>query len=313
MTTMDFNTRTEYFKEQINKGEYVPYIYNTIAKVGAENIFYLTKNYRGLYQDDYCTFTYWDNVNGEVITDSWTTAAYCPNFNLYTHNIITFKSALEQGLVNMNLVYKYSIELLRSRAKYILSTIKTIDPKFHPIVKVSGGRKWKGTGFLVSVESNTYSYGPSYGKGYNQTTTTTAKILSIEDMQIHYVNNKYVEIVGLNDFINDFSNYMNSVIDEIEKNPKGKFENPTTNPNLTLIDMKFMDFEEFMKGKYPNIDNLITNAYDPVEEERKRKFSEQKLSEFSKIMDWVETKTDKTTDLEKVKLTINVMNKPKRY
>jgi hypothetical protein len=313
MTTMDFNTRTEYFIEQINKGEYVPDIYNTIAKVGADNLFYITKNYRGLYQDDDCTFTYWDNVNGKVVTDSWTTAAYCPNFNLYTHNIITFKSAVEQGLVNMNLVYKYSIELLRSRAKYILSTIKTVDSKFHPIVKVSGGRKWKGTGFLVSVESNTYSYGPTYGKGCNQTTTTTAKILSIEDMQIHYVNNKYVEIVGLNDFINDFSNYMNSVIDEIEKNPKGKFENPTTNPNLTLIDMKFMDFDEFMKGKYPNIDNLIMNAYDPVEEERKRKFSEQKSNDFARLMEWVENKTDKTTDLEKVKLTINVMNKPKRY
>ena len=44
MTTMDFNTRTEYFIEQINKGEYVPDIYNTIAKIGAENLFYITQN-----------------------------------------------------------------------------------------------------------------------------------------------------------------------------------------------------------------------------------------------------------------------------
>jgi hypothetical protein len=68
-----------------------------------------------------------------------------------------------------------------------------------------------------------------------------------------------------------------------------------------------------MNGKYPNIDNLIMNAYDPVEEERKRKFSEQKSNDFARLMEWVENKTDKTTDLEKVKLTINVMNKPKRY
>lgn len=312
-TKMTIQERNEYFNN--SKTDVYPHIYDVISELGAENVFFFSKNYHGRYEDDDCEFYYWDNVNGKVISDSWTTRFYCPNFNLYTANVITFEEAIKEGLVNMDLLYKAAIERVQNTIKYKVGTIKEINPQHHPLVKVSGGRKWKGTGFLVSVETNTYSYGPSYGKGYNQTSTTTARILSVEDFQIHYVNYKYVQFVDFDNIIKEFEDHANKVLENyVDSGLVSKFfETPTTTPYINMQDTSFLDFDKFIEGRYPNVDSLIANAYDPVEEERKRKFSEQKSKDFASLMEWVENKTDKTGDLEKSKLAIHIMNKPNRY
>lgn len=313
MTTMTILERNTYF--QNSRNDVYPHIFDVIAEIGAENVFYISNHYSSHYHDDDCTFIYWNNKEGKIISDSWSTRYYCPNFNLYTANVITFEKAIKEGLVNMDLLYKYAIERAQSLINNKVRAIKEIDPQHHPLVKVSGGRKWKGTGFLVSVETNTYSYGPSYGKGYNTTSTTTARILSTEDFQIHYVNYKYVEFVDFDNIVKEFADRANKVLEDYVKSGRVAefFEAPNNTPNISIRDISFLNFDKFLEGRYPNVDSFIANAYDPEEEERKRKYSEQKSNDFARLMEWVENKTDKTGDIEKTKLAIHVMKKSNRY
>lgn len=307
MTTMTILERNTYF--QNSRKDVYPQIFDVIAEIGAENVFYISNHYSSHYYDDDCTFTYWNNKEGKIISDCWTTRCYCPDFKLYTANVITFEKAIKEGLVNMDLLYKYAIERAQSTIKYKASAIKGIDPQHHPLVKVSGGRKWKGTGFLVSVETSTYGY------GYGQSTTKTARILSTEDFQIHHANYQYVEFMDFDNIVKEFADQANKVLEGYVKSGRVNefFEEPNNTPNISIRDISFLNFDKFLEGRYPNVDSFIANAYDPEEEERKRKFSEQKSNDFARLMEWVENKTDKTSDIEKTKLAIHVMKKPNRY
>ena len=303
---MTIQERNSYF--QNSRKDVYPQIFDVIAEIGAENVFYISNHYSSHYHDDDCTFIYWDNINGKVISDSWSTRFYCPDFKLYTANVITFENAIKEGLVNMELLYKLAIEKAQDTIKYKVNLIKEINLQHHPLVKVSRGRKWKGTGFLVSAETNTYGY------GYGQTTTTKARILSTEDFQIHSVNYHYVEFVDFDNIVKEFADHANKVLEDYVNSGRVNefFNTPTSTPYISMRDTSFLDFDKFIEGRYPNVDSLIANAYDPEEEERKRKFSEQKSKDFASLMEWVENKTDKTGDLEKSKLAIHIMNKPNR-
>ena len=67
--------RTAELRDAINKYDNMPkdgcsYLGNfsparrLAAEIGLENVFYVGENYRGLYEDDYCTFTFYNNLTG---------------------------------------------------------------------------------------------------------------------------------------------------------------------------------------------------------------------------------------------------------
>jgi hypothetical protein len=133
-----------------------------IMKYGAENIFCVSQSYHGLYQDDYCDFTYYNNVTGELSDDKWSTAWAAPSFGRFEDGV-TMKEALDNGLLNKALV----LEKRRPIQKALLDgNLKTnyykIEPEVavaaHLRVEVNTGRKWKGTGFLVSTYETRYRY-----------------------------------------------------------------------------------------------------------------------------------------------------------
>ena len=302
---ININERNEYFKNLVANKEKnsIPYIVSHVAEKGVENIFYVSQNYRGLYEDDDCTFVYWDNNTGEIVNDFWGTNFAAPGFNLYTNNIITFGEALRAGMVNKELHTNYNIERFYSEINSIVknNTIKDVFAKYYPLIKVEGGRKWKGMGYLLDKVETTDKYG--YIK-------TEAKVLSLEDFQIHYCTYRYIQFVELDSIIEEYKNYAKSCVETCIKN----------NTLYLIFDMKdcltwdikythMMSIEEFIKNKQPKIDNLVMSAYDPVEEERKRKASANKAANFAKIVEWVKNNTDKKTDKEINELALHILQK----
>ena len=69
-------SKLEQLREWVNKvnnGEYEESVFTAveeaIIKYGPENIFLVSSDYHGLYQDDNCIFQYYNNVTGDIF---WT-------------------------------------------------------------------------------------------------------------------------------------------------------------------------------------------------------------------------------------------------
>lgn len=305
ISTIISNLNETFANKIANKEKYyaqiVPNIIEKIVKLGAENIFYINQIYRGLYEDDDCTFYYWDNVNGKVITDSWSTAWACPSFNLYTDDILTFSQANEYGLVNLEKLSTYNIDNIR---KYInnTSTKRCLDVfmKYNPLIEVTQGRKFKGTGYYITEVEKHNGYYPS---------TIEAKVLSLADFQIHYCNPNYIKFVELDSTIENYIKWANEKIDDIVKNKSYSSLFNTNGVYWTIIDEE-LSFESYIKTKVNSqVCNLIKNAYDPREEELKKKRSEKMTQEYANVLKWVKEKTDKITESEQIALAIKILNK----
>lgn len=280
----------------------IPSIIKTIVELGAENVFYMHQNYRGLYEDDDCHFYYWDNVNGKVISDFWTTAAACPDFSLYTDKVLTFNQAKEYGLVNMDLIKKHNIE---DALKQVANTDKANHRKMMlehtPMIKVEKGRKWRGIGYYIGeVEIQKSPYYPA---------TIEAKVLSLEDFQIHYCNPNYIMLVERDELVAGYTQWATEIINNVVKD----------NSYSSFFDMKGVtwkiiredfSFESYVKKhKNPYIESLISTAYDPRVEEEKRMLAERRAQEYAGILEWVKTKTDKNTNSEQVALATKILYK----
>lgn len=135
------------------------------AEIGLENVFYVGENYRGLYHDDYCTFTFYNNLTGEFFYDEWTTAFACPSCDSYYEGIYTIKEGLELGLIDMEKVFALNKKrfetMIENNAKKIFSSDSIDDNCFYPRIRISRGRKWRGEGYLIDMETNVYHFGPT--------------------------------------------------------------------------------------------------------------------------------------------------------
>lgn len=283
----------EYFKNLASKYQrhQLPGIIFTIAELGAENVFYEGRNYRGLYEDDDCTFRYWDNVNGKFIYDEWSTRYAAPSFFLYEDNIITFDNAKEAGLVNMQLftdfMVKNACESIDRMS--VNNVIDDIIPTY-PRIKVEAGRKWKGNGYLVEKIIEESSFG----------TRVFAKVLSTEDFQIHYCNYAYVQYVDADVYLNEYKTYAKDFV----KN----------HASVALANDKFAagldSFKEWVKNnKTNNIGYLVATAPDAEQEEKNRKLAAKRAENFQNIVEWVKNNTDKTEENDIMELALRIVNK----
>lgn len=307
------NEKNEYFKKLAASSDRscdVPYIVRTIAEVGAENIFYVSKDYRGLYEDDFCDLVYWNNLTGEVIYDHWATNFAAPSLRLYTDNVIKFYEAVEAGMVNMELIKNLNIEKIHNHINSIsfnnrlydeteMKIKKTIESTY-PLIKVERGRKWRGTGYFIEKIVISSPYGDR----------EMAKVLSLDDFQIHYCNYYYVEFVELNTIIEEYKAYANAYVDNAVKNNTLGY----IFDNMNCFTWKFkydhmMSIFDFIKSKENNISYLVNSAYDPIEEERKRKASENRAANFKNIIEWVKNNTDKTSEKDIHELALRILSK----
>ena len=284
---------SEYFKNLVAKCKEheLPSIVRTIAEIGVENIFYIDRDYHGRYEDDDCTFTYWDNLNGKIVYDYWSTRFAAPSFFLYEENIIRFDNAKKAGLVNMKLFTDFKVKNACDAIDrmQINNFIDDVVPTY-PRIKVEGGRKWKGNGYLVEKVIEESSFG----------TRVFAKVLSTEDFQIHYCNYTYVQYVDAEDFLNEYKIYAKEFI----KN------HPLDDTSKSMFATGLTTFTEWVKeNKTNNIDYLLATAPDAEQEKRNRKLAAKRAENFQNIVEWVKTNTDKTTDKEIMEIALRILNK----
>lgn len=293
----------EKFNKLANADYTVPGIVKTIAKLGAENVFYISKSYRGLYEDDDCYFSYWDNVNGEIIYDYWTTAYACPSFDLYTEDIITIEHAQENDLLNMDLVKKFNInnalKVVNNRKSHTHENAEII-MKYNPIIKVERGRKFRGLAYYITeIETIT---NPNYPA------KVEAKVLSLDDFQIHYCNPSFVQLIEMDKIVEDYIKWATNIINNvIDKNTYSSFFN-MKGVTWGIKDENF-SFESYVAANANNIDHLLINAYDPRREEEKKRLAENRANEYPKILEWVKTKTNVTEESAQIALAIKILNK----
>lgn len=289
----------EYFKNLVAKckEDKLPFIVHTIAEVGVENIFYVDRDYHGHYEDDDCTFTYWDNLNGKVINDYWGTHFAAPSFFLYEDNIIRFHDAAEAGLINVELLRADKVKRMHELVD-MTNISKVLDNilNIYPRVKVEEGRKFKGDGYFIEKIVNENHHG----------TRIFGKILSTEDFQIHYCNYRFVQFVDAEDILNAYKEYAHARIEETLKN------NPRTICNGTTYRMSedgIPSLEKFVMRYKNNVEGLVANAPDPEMHERNMKLAAKRAENFKGIIEWVKTNTDKTTDDEIMELALRILNK----
>lgn len=296
-------TLNKKFNKLANADYTVPGIVKTIAELGAENVFYISKSYRGLYEDDDCYFSYWDNVNGEIITDYWTTAYACPSFDLYTEDIITIEQAQENNLLNMDLVKKFNInnalKVVNNRKNHSHENAEIIK-KYNPIIKVEQGRKFRGTAYYIT-EIETI-------KNPNYPAKVEAKVLSLDDFQIHYCNPSFVQLVEMDKIVDDYIKYATDIINSVVDKNTYSFFFDMKGVTWGIKDENF-SFEAYVSIHSKNIDHLLANAYDPRLEEKKKCLAENRAKEYARILEWVKTKTDVTEESAQIALAIKILNK----
>jgi len=280
----------------------IPNIIKVIAELGAENVFFIAKNYHGRYEDDECWFTYWDNVNGKIISDYWTTSYACPSFDLYYEDILTVAQAREYNLINMDAVKKHNAETILSiignRTSYTRENIEIIK-KYNPLIKVEGGRKFRGMAYYITeIETVKHPYPAK----------VEAKVLSLDDFQIHYCNPKYVQFVEMEKIVKAYIEWVTEAVNKAVKNNNySSFFNIDNDITWGIKDE--FTFESYVKSNSQNIDYLLANAYDPRLEERKKQLAELRAKKYVDILNWVKTKTDKTTEAEQIELALKILNK----
>lgn len=297
----DLNQQFANFVKRVDPCK-VPNIVKTIVELGVENVFYMHQIYKGLYDDDYCDFYYWDNVNGEIITDHWTTACSCPAFDNYIENILTFDDAVHMGLVNMDLLKKYNIE---KTLNYVESTqnlkdVSGIIKKNYPLVRVEGGRKFKGLGYYVNTINTSEN---------SQYDNIEARILSLEDFQIHYCSPQYVQLINTNEIVENYIKWATDILNKVVLNSSYSTFFNMDGVDWTIRDENF-SFEAYVKSQVdPTIESLIKNAYDPKVEELKKKRAEKMTKKYNDILNWVKTKTSVTEENAQIALAIRILNK----
>ena len=125
------------------------------------NLYLLNKDYHGLYEDDYCYFTYIDVAKMKIVKDEWTTAFACPAFQCYEKPLLI--DAINEGKINAEDVAPVIIDYFCNFEAPKFDVLEGVSLGIP--CKVSKGRKFRGNGMLISVYNKPFS--DRYGRGYN--------------------------------------------------------------------------------------------------------------------------------------------------
>lgn len=256
-----------------------PRAMEAIAEHGAENIFLLKEEYHGCYHDDYAYFTYYNNVTGDEFKDEWTTAFACPGY--YCYKCLSFADALEAGLVNMevylSMLRKDTLDRLESAKVPAFELDELI--KSRMLVTATGGRKWKGTGYVVDKHTTTFNM------YYGSRTTTYAVVYDIQRKELREVNPAYLTPVGIGEKFKEWKMEMTTkALTSTTANlhaGKGKIEQDF-----------YVRFKEWLLAQSKPVQIDIDDARYPEQEARDIK----KARKMDELVEWVKENTDATGD-----------------
>lgn len=156
----------------------------------ASVLYKVGEHYESHYDDDDCTFLYYNAEDKCLQTDEWTTRFACDSYYSYQEKDI--QTGIDDGtvvlsdLANAILAWLDKDEEMRRKAQYILEGDLRRDVRYNLPCEVKGGRKYKGSAVLIDVEYKPYSMG--YGRtGYQH----IARLLT-PDNTIAYATDRYV-------------------------------------------------------------------------------------------------------------------------
>ena len=290
-------SKLEQLREWVNKvnnGECKEAVFTpveeAIIKYGPENIFLVSSDYHGLYQDDYCTFHYYNNVTGDEFMDEWSTAYAAPAYGRF-ENCLTLEEAKELNLINKDIALQKSKEKLTRLYTNITKEItQPMAIAYHLEVKVTRGRKWKGTGIIKDVRRTMYQYAkplfrtnnPYWGKKV----TDIAIIYDNNSNKIEEVNYAYCVPVKLEEMVDS---WRKEILGYVEK---------ATNENLDGITIRipeYLKWEVFV-ARYANElpdDRLYIYPEQEARDAKEKAFKEKKIAELT---DWAKNYTDVKTE-----------------
>ena len=250
------------------------------AKYGAENIFMISSSYRSHAYDDYASFTYYNQVTQEEFEDSWTTAAACPGYGLY--ECMKIEEAFKKGLLDEE---KY-VEFLKQRRLKFLENFRTpildVDDfiKYKMLVEVTGGRKWKGTGYALSSKWVKF--------GYHE--TQYVSILDPETNIIHEISDNWVHLVeDVEKMIEEYKTWARERIGAITT------DNLRIGSNGLRVDVD-STFKDWLHERAGAVVIDVENAVNPAQQERDKRKEEFKTRKMADLVEWVKKNTDKEGD-----------------
>ena len=286
-------SKLEQLREWVNKvnnGEYKVSVFTVveeaIIKYGPENIFLISSDYHGLYQDDYCTFHYYNNVTGDEFMDEWSTAYAAPAYGRF-ENCLTLKEAKELDLINKEIALQKSKEkLTRLYTNITKEVTQSMAIKYHLEVKVTRGRKWKGTGIIKDVRRTMYQYAkPSFRTNdpyWGKKVTDIAIVYDNNSNKIEEVNYAYCVPVKLEEMVDS---WRKEILGYVEK---------ATNENLdglTIRIPEYLKWEVFV-ARYANElpdDRLYIYPEQDARDAKEKAFKEKKIAELT---EWAKNYTD---------------------
>lgn len=286
-------SKLEQLREWVNKvnnGEYKVSVFTVveeaIIKYGPENIFLISSDYHGLYQDDYCTFHYYNNVTGDEFMDEWSTAYAAPAYGRF-ENCLTLKEAKELNLINKDIALQKSKEkLTRLYTNITKEVTQQMAIKYHLEVKVTRGRKWKGTGIIKDVRRTMYQYArPSFRTNdpyWGKKVTDIAIVYDNNSNKIEEVNYAYCVPVKLDEMINS---WRKEILGYVEKATNENLE------GLTIRIPEYLKWEVFV-ARYANElpdDRLYIYPEQDARDAKEKAFKEKKIAELT---EWAKNYTD---------------------
>ena len=275
---------------KVNNGEYKESVFTAveeaIIKYGAENIFLVSSDYHGLYQDDNCIFQYYNNVTGDIFLDEWSTAYAAPAYRRF-ENCLTFEEAQELNLFNKEIALQGAKERLTQLYTNITKEItQPMAIKYHLEVKVTRGRKWKGTGIIKDVRRTMYQYArPSFRTNnpyWGKKVTDIAIIYDNNSNKIEEVNYEYCVPVKFDEIIDS---WRKEILGYVEK---------ATNENLNGLTIRipeYLKWENFV-ARYANElpdDRLYMYPAQEARDAKEKAFKEKKIAELT---EWAKNYTD---------------------
>ena len=288
----------------------LPYCLKRTREKGIDKIFFVGRDYHGKYEDDYCYFTYWDEDSKEFFEDEWGTWAAFPSYSLYEMPI-DFGVAWEEGMIDKEAYLKFWQERLN----------KGIDEKefdssvaedFNLRISIEGGRKWKGEGYLIDVTSSTYRYAtPMYRNhrdDFGLDTTYTAVVWDPITNTINRANRKYVKFLDEELILSSYKEWAHNIVNHSRINDIAHNGKCVNGCYIITSDYSFNTFMAEVWAPNHVIGDVLSTAYDPEMEEKKKKESEFRAKKMPEIIEWVKNNTDKTGE-EIITLALHIYNK----
>lgn len=240
-----------------------------------DNLYLIGLNYRGLYEDDYCTFWYLNAETGEQTSDSWTTAGACPYFGSYLRMMVP--DAHEAGYISDDVYNKFVNDRWNSYLDSVVHDLTNLPhyiPDF-PVVNMIGrelnlpvmvnrGRKYRGAGTLLELVKEQDGPWVYRNRGYH----LVAKVLG-EDNVIHFINPAYLDT---DEAMKAISYQLTAIL---ETNPEDTevltSVYPFTKVNTNdILDEKQIKYNAFKESKMPGLlDWCREKAPEKTEEEIK--------------------------------------------